>query len=103
MLSICPDGPGRYTAWDGEIALGGCTWRAEGDATVIEGLWLEDEAVAALLDGLVRTALFAGEREGRSYGEISPAAAERFADVLHTLGLPLSRTALEDLPKKCGH
>jgi len=27
MLSICPDGPGRYTAWDGEIALGGCTWR----------------------------------------------------------------------------
>lgn len=103
MLSIRPDGPGRYTARNGETALGGCVWRAEGDTTVIEKLWLRDETDAALLDGLVRTALFAGEREGRSFGRISPAAAERFTDVLHALGLPLTRTALEDLPAKCGH
>ncbi len=102
MLSITPDGPGRYTARNGETVLGGCVWRAEGDTTVVESVWLADESDAALLDGLIRTALFAGERVGRSHGEISPAVEARFADLLHALGLPLTRTALEDLPRKCG-
>lgn len=102
MLSILPDGTGKYAAYVGDQKLGQCFWRAEENVTVITGISLEDSSDTALLDGMIRAVWFAGLQAGRTHGAIEANAAEPFADALKRLGLPTQPTALSDLPKHCG-
>lgn len=104
MLRIRRTGGDIFTATAGEQVLGWCRYRSDADTTEITGVFLTDPEDDALLDGLVRLVLFAGQDAGRRFGRIADPVFQNYGGALRKLGFQIfcEKTAVLAAPKQCG-
>lgn len=103
MLKIEKIGQDCYRAFERGMAVGECRYAERGDTTAIIAITLKDKQDGALLDGLLRAALFFGREEGRTSGLIERSAAAGYQESLALLSLPVGEAFLiEALKKHCG-